>query len=37
MNYNHHLNGISAMGLITFAGHRRAAYTAFRDSQNPGT
>jgi beta-glucuronidase len=35
MNYNHHLNGISAMGLITFTGHRRAAYAAFRDSQNP--
>ncbi len=35
MNYNHHLNGISAMGLITFAGRRRAAYAAFRDAQNP--
>jgi beta-glucuronidase len=35
MDYNHHLNGISAMGLITFAGHRRAAYAAFRDCVNP--
>ena len=35
MNYNHHLNGISAMGLITFTGGRRAAYAAFRDGQNP--
>jgi beta-glucuronidase len=35
MNYNHNLNGISAMGLITFAGRRRAAYAAFRDCKNP--
>jgi beta-glucuronidase len=35
MNYNHHLNGISAMGLITFAGRHRAAYAAFRDCINP--
>ena len=35
MNYNHDLNGISAMGLITFTGHRRAAYATFRDCQNP--
>jgi beta-glucuronidase len=35
MNYNHHLNGISAMGLITFTGRRRAAYAAFRDCKNP--
>jgi beta-glucuronidase len=31
MNYNHHYNGISAMGLLTFDGRRRAAYDAFRD------
>jgi beta-glucuronidase len=38
MNYNHDLNGISAMGLLTFDGRRRtayAAYAAFRDCQNP--
>jgi beta-glucuronidase len=35
MNYNHNLNGISAMGLITFDGRRRAAYAAFRDCPNP--
>jgi beta-glucuronidase len=35
MNYNHHLNGISAMGLMTFDSHPRAAYTAFRDCRNP--
>jgi beta-glucuronidase len=35
MNYNHNLNGISAMGLITFDGRRRTAYDTFRDSQNP--
>jgi beta-glucuronidase len=35
MNYNHHLNGISAMGLMTFDRHPRAAYTAFRDCRNP--
>ncbi len=36
MTYNHHLNGISAMGLITFDGHPRAAYAAFRDSKIGG-
>ena len=35
MNYNHHYNGISAMGLLTFDGQRRAAYEAFRDSRFP--
>jgi len=35
MNYNHNLNGISAMGLITFDGRRRIAYATFRDSRNP--
>jgi beta-glucuronidase len=35
MHYNHNLNGISAMGLMTFDGRRRTAYAAFRDSQNP--
>jgi beta-glucuronidase len=35
MNYNHNLNGISAMGLTTFDGRRRTAYAAFRDSRNP--
>ena len=35
MTYNHQLNGISAMGLITFDGRRRAAYTAFHDCRNP--
>jgi beta-glucuronidase len=35
MNYNHNLNGISAMGLITFDGRRRTAYAAFRDCRNP--
>lgn len=35
MNYNHNLNGISAMGLITFDGRRRAAYAAFRDCRDP--
>jgi beta-glucuronidase len=34
MNYNHNLNGISAMGLLTFDGRRRVAYATFRDSQN---
>jgi beta-glucuronidase len=34
MNYNHNLNGISAMGLITFTGRRRAAYATFRDCKN---
>jgi len=34
MNYNHNLNGISAMGLITFDGRRRTAYAAFRDCRN---
>jgi beta-glucuronidase len=33
MTYNHHLNGISAMGLLTFDGHPRVAYAAFRDSK----
>ncbi len=37
MNYNHNLNGISAMGLITFTGHRRAAYAAFRDCKTPSS
>jgi beta-glucuronidase len=36
MNYNHNLNGISAMGLITFDGRRRTAYATFRDCRNPG-
>jgi beta-glucuronidase len=31
MNYNHHYNGISAMGLMTFDRQPRAAYTTFRD------
>jgi beta-glucuronidase len=35
MNYNHNLNGISAMGLITFDGRRRTAYDTFRDSRKP--
>jgi beta-glucuronidase len=35
MTYNHNLNGISAMGLITFDGRRRAAYPTFRDCPNP--
>jgi beta-glucuronidase len=35
MNYNHNLNGISAMGLITFDGRRRIAYATFRDCRNP--
>jgi beta-glucuronidase len=35
MHYNHNLNGISAMGLITFNGRHRTAYTAFRNCQNP--
>jgi beta-glucuronidase len=35
MTYNHNLNGISAMGLTTFDGHRRTAYATFRDAQNP--
>ena len=35
MPYNHDLNGISAMGLITFDGHRRTAYATFRDGRNP--
>jgi len=35
MHYNHDLNGISAMGLITFDGHRRTAYATFRDGRNP--
>jgi beta-glucuronidase len=37
MDYNHNLNGISAMGLITFAGRRRVAYAAFRDCINPSS
>jgi len=37
MTYNHDLNGISAMGLITFDGRRRTAYATFRDSQNPSS
>ncbi len=37
MNYNHRLNGISAMGLITFDGRRRAAAAAFRDCRIPST
>jgi beta-glucuronidase len=37
MNYNHNLNGISAMGLLTFDGRRRVAYATFRDSQNPSS
>ena len=35
MHYNHHLNGISAMGLITFDGRRRVAYGTFRDGTYP--
>jgi beta-glucuronidase len=35
MTYNQNLNGISAMGLITFDGRRRTAYTTFRDCPNP--
>jgi beta-glucuronidase len=35
MTYNHNLNGISAMGLMTFDGRRRTAYTTFRDCPNP--
>jgi beta-glucuronidase len=35
MTYNHNLNGISAMGLITFDGHRRTAYATFRDCPDP--
>ena len=35
MNYNHNLNGISAMGLITFDDRRRIAYATFRDCRNP--
>jgi len=35
MHYNHNLNGISAMGLLTFDGRRRTAYATFRDCQNP--
>ncbi len=35
MNYNHNLNGISAMGLITFDARRRTAYATFRDCRNP--
>ena len=35
MNYNHSLNGISAMGLLTFDGNRRAAYATFRDCPDP--
>jgi len=35
MNYNHHLNGISAMGLMTFDSHPRAAYAAFRACHVP--
>ena len=37
MTYNHNLNGISAMGLITFDGRRRAAYATFRDCINPSS
>jgi beta-glucuronidase len=37
MHYNHNLNGISAMGLITFDGLRRTAYASFRDSRNPSS
>ncbi len=37
MHYNHNLNGISAMGLITFDGRRRTAYATFRDSRNPSS
>jgi beta-glucuronidase len=37
MTYNHALNGISAMGLMTFDGRPRAAYTAFQAAQNPVT
>jgi beta-glucuronidase len=35
MTYNHNLNGISAMGLLTFDGRRRTAYATFRDCPNP--
>jgi len=35
MNYNHRLNGISAMGLMTFDGRPRAAAAAFRDCRIP--
>jgi beta-glucuronidase len=35
MNYNHNLNGISAMGLTTFDGRRRTAYATFRGYPNP--
>jgi beta-glucuronidase len=35
MNYNHNLNGISAMGLTTFDDRRRIAYATFRDCRNP--
>ena len=35
MHYNHDLNGISAMGLTTFDGHRRTAYATFRDCGIP--
>jgi beta-glucuronidase len=35
MSYNHHLNGISAMGLMTFDGRPRAAYATFRSCRNP--
>ncbi|MBV9093490.1 MAG: hypothetical protein JO132_06390 [Streptosporangiaceae bacterium] len=35
MTYNHNLNGISAMGLVTFDGRRRAAYPTYRDCPNP--
>jgi beta-glucuronidase len=37
MTYNHNLNGISAMGLLTFDGRRRTAYATFRDCPNPST
>jgi beta-glucuronidase len=35
MTYNHNLNGISAMGLLTFDGRRRTAYATFHDCPNP--
>jgi len=35
MNYNQNLNGISAMGLITFDGRRRTAFAAYRDCISP--
>ncbi len=35
MPYNHHLNGISAMGLLTFDDRRRLAHAAYRDCPNP--